>query len=240
MQLSRRALLQSLVLLAAGCRAAPNRANDNAPAEPIEPGEVDRDPKYADSVDALFDVLLPGAREVEAGRLFGDRELVSLVTGLGFLTTSDGEVLDALVDAGGGLRAAINGALDALATRRSPLSRFFELPLAARIEITNDAYDSEATKPLIELVRVVALVAYLGATYSDAGLVEIGFPPYEDFAAGIAVSGYPRTKKGRLVDWRKEDLAALERKGELDDYTYNEAPRPFTVALDLDARGDLP
>jgi hypothetical protein len=102
------------------------------------------------------------------------------------------------------------------------------------------APDSDATRPIVEIVRVVAFVAYLGAPYSDAGLVAVGFPPYEDFASGLAVSGYPRTNSGRLVDAASEDLAALAKKGELDDYTYDERRGPFAVAVGLDARGDLP
>jgi hypothetical protein len=234
--------LLAFALTQTACSASAERdaKNDDAPAPPLDPGTVDGSKKYEDSVDALFDVLVPGAREAQAGRFFGDRELVSLVTGLGLLSTNDGEVLDALTDASGGLRSAINAMLDGLAARRAPLSKFSELSLASRTEITNDAYDADSTKPLVEIVRVIAFVAYLGATYSDAGLVAIGFPPYEDFEAGIAVSGYPRTTSGRLVDATEEDLRALAKKGELDDYTYDEGPGPFAVALGLDERGDLP
>lgn len=226
MTLGRRGFFQAIALLALGCNAtARDRdANDDARAKPLDPADVDGTPKYEDATDALFDVLLPGAREVDAGRFFGDRELVSLVTALGLLSTHDGEALDALADASGGLRAAINVVLDGLASRRAPLARFAELSPASRAALTDEAFDADETRPIIEIVRVVAFVAYLGATYSDAGLVAIGFPPYEDFDAGIAVSGYPRKTK----------------TGAIDDYTYDEEPGPFTVALGLDDRGDLP
>ena len=52
------------------------------------------------------------------------------------------------------------------------------------------------------VVRSACFVAYLGAAYSDVGLREIGFPPFENLADGLAVSGYPRTRTGRLIPWR--------------------------------------
>jgi hypothetical protein len=89
---------------------------------------------------------------------------------------------------------------------------------------------------------VAAFLAWLGAVRSDIGLVAIGYPPFENHADGLAVSGYPRTTDGRLVDAEAEDLAALAASGELDDYTYNQVPAATAgVDLDdvLDARGDL-
>jgi hypothetical protein len=92
------------------------------------------------------------------------------------------------------------------------------------------------------VLRAACFTSFLGAIDSDAGLRAVGFPAFEDMAAGIAVSGYPRTRDGRLIDAETEDLDALARAGELDDYTYNLQPEPTPgddLSLVINADGDL-
>ncbi|MFX8437291.1 hypothetical protein ABTL87_19220, partial [Acinetobacter baumannii] len=87
-----------------------------------------------DGTDALLDVLIPaevdahgaitckGAREVSAGRLFGEQELVSLAQGLGYLPALSADALTAATTSEGGLREALNVALDLAAARERPLT----------------------------------------------------------------------------------------------------------------------
>jgi hypothetical protein len=248
----RRVLLGlALVLAAPGCGTAA-QANADGGVSPLDPGPVKGGPSYEDNVDALFDVLIPaerdassavvspGAREASAGRLFGDEEFVSLAIGLGLLSPLTGDSVSAVTNAEGTLRAAMNVLLDARTSRVRPFAKFSEVPRDVQLQIVDDAFADDAARPLMETLRVAAFVAYLGAVYSDVGIVAIGFPPYEDFENGVAVSGYPRTKAGKLIDAKTADLKALAAKGDLDDYTYNELPVANPVSPGLLPTGDLP
>jgi hypothetical protein len=139
-------------------------------------------------------------------------------------------------------RAALNAELAVLAARERPLTAFRDLPRATQERIVTEAFDDDARRPLMLVARAACFLAFLGAITNDVGLRYAGFPPFESFADGLAVSGYPRTKSGRLVDASKEDLPSLAAKGDLDDYTYNRAPA-LTAGDDLstvlDADGDL-
>jgi hypothetical protein len=258
--LSRRQALIGFALAALttqACASPTSQSASSAKTDPSakDPGALAPGVAYEDSTDALMDVLIPadrdasgavtckGAREVSAGRLFGDQELVSLAQGLGYLPALSDDALTAATASEGGLRVALNDALDLAAARERPLTAFKDLPADAMNRVVNAMFDdtnADGIATLMEAARVVAFVAYLGAVYDDGGLVAVGFPPYESFADGLAVSGYPRTTSGRLIDATKEDLRALDASGELDDYTWNVAPPAFAVALTLDARGDLP
>ena len=260
MRLSRRQALIGLALAAFTTQACASRASETgsaAKAEPSakDPGALSPGAPYEDGTDALLDHLIPadrdakgavtcpGAREVSAGRLFGDKELVSLAQGLGLLPALSDDAFTVATTSEGGLRVALNAALDLAAARERPLTAFKDLPKDAMSRVVDAMFDDPDRKgvgALMEAARVVAFVAYLGAVYDDGGLRAVGFPAYESFADGLAVSGYPRTTSGRLVDATKEDLRALANKGELDDYTWNEPPPVFAVPLGLDARGDLP
>jgi hypothetical protein len=165
---------------------------------------------------------------------------VSLAQGLGFLPALSDAALTAATTSEGGLRQALDVALDLAAARERPLTAFKDLPPDAKRRVVDAMFDTDATASLMEAARVVAFVAYLGAVYDDGGIVAVGFPPYESFADGLAVSGYPRTMSGRLVDATKEDLRALDAKGDLDDYTWNVPPPAFAVLLGLTPQGDLP
>jgi hypothetical protein len=256
--MTRRQAIMGMMFAAFTTQACSSRGGESGSgttaADPSakDPGELGPSVAYEDGTDALLDVLLPaerdaagkvtspGAREVQAGRLFGDQEVVSLAQGLGFLPALSDDALTAATTTVGGLRQAMNVALDVAAERERPLTAFKDLPRLSQLHVVDTMFDDPAVGALMEAARVVAFVAYLGAVYDDKGLCAVGFPPYESFADGLAVSGYPRTTAGRLVDATKEDLRALMAKGELDDYTFNEPPPAFAVPLGLDARGDLP
>ena len=246
------AALASPACAAAGGSGGGTGSNGPADKAPLDPGQVAAPLKYEDSVDALLDVLVPadrdakgtvtspGARETSAGQLFGDTELVALAQGLGYLPALSDSALTAAQSSEGGLRAAISAALDVAASRERPLTAFSDLDRDAQLRVVDAMYTDSTLSTLVEVVRVIALVAYLGAIYNDQGLIAVGFPPSENFADGLAVSGYPRTTTGQLINPESANLHALAANGTLDDYTFNEAPPAFAVALGLDPRGDLP
>lgn len=211
-------------------------------------------PAFADAVDALLDVMLPaergpdgallspGALEAGANGLLALDDFARLAAARGLLAPLSDDVLALLAQGSVAFRATLAAELDLLATWQRPLSGFRDLPRHLQEAAVDDGMGDDALRPLLEVARVAAFLAWLGAVRSDVGLVAIGYPPFEDHADGLAVSGYPRTTDGRLVDAETEDLGALAASGELDDYTYNQAPTP-TAGLDLDdvldARGDL-
>ena len=205
---------------------------DEIPAGDAKPKSV-----YGDSVDALFDVLLPveldahgavvsaGAREAGVDQVLETEHFVRLAIAQGFLMPLREEVLVALDDLGGSARQALNGVLDARAQLERPNARFHELPRSTQERIADKAFDDDATKPLMLAARAACFTAYLGAVSSDVGLREVGFPAFENFAEGLAVSGYPRMTNGKL-----------------DDYTFNRVPQATVgddLSLILTPEGDL-
>ena len=258
--ITRRQALEMLfglgILSAAGC--APPGSDDAAPPFALPPqvagGDVAERARYADDVDALCDVLLPaehdangkllspGAREADVDGALRIRDFVALATAQGLvppLPDVDVARLSGAVDA---FRAGLNAELGVLAARHTPLTAFRDLPRETQETIVADAMTDDVERPLCLVARAACFLAFLGAVTNDLGLRAVGFPAFESFEDGRAVSGYPRTKSGRLVDASKEDLAALAAKGDLDDYTYNREPAK-TVGDDLsailDAAGDL-
>jgi hypothetical protein len=171
-------------------------------------------------------VRVPGAREAGASRLLDDEAFGLFALGQGFVGPTTGRVAELLMRGGGAFRAVVNADLDALAFTRRPGVMFRALPSALREEVVAAAFDDDVHRPAMVFLRAAAFTAFLGAVTTDVGLRALGFPPFEDWDARIAVSGYPRTKAGRRIDVVKEDLAALEAKGDLDDYTYARAPQP--------------
>lgn len=260
-RISRRSAIElllglGLVAAAPGCRAP--GANAGASPDPALPKETgsDRVPPapYADNVDALCDVILPaerdadgnvtspGAREAGADEVLRIASFVPLAQAQGLLPPLSDDAMKRLGNLDAPFRDSLNLALDAAAAVQKPLTRFRDLPRALQEAAVDSAFADPAQKPAMLVVRAACMTAYLGAFASDVGLRAIGFPPFEKFADGLAVSGYPRTRAGRLVDPTSEDLGALAASGDLDDYTFNEAPAP-TAGDDLskviDANGDL-
>lgn len=256
--LTRRQALEALFglgLLAAGCAAAGDdqAAKGLKMAEQVPGGEAPTTP-HADDVAALCDVLLPterdrtgaivspGAAEANVDGVLRIQDFVALAIAQGLLPALPDSFVARFSVAAEGFRAAANAELAALASRHRPLTAFRDLSRALQETIVRDAFEDDAQKPLLVVLRAATMLAYLGAVTNDVGLRAVGFPPFESFADGLAVSGYPRTKSGRLVDATKEDLAALAREGDLDDYTYNRAPAATPgdpLATILDAAGDL-
>jgi hypothetical protein len=211
---------------------------------------------FSDALDAVADVLVPAARSVEDGRLVpGAREarvdrvldigrFAPLAVALGFIPTLPEVATAAITASGDAFRAALGAELDALAALEQPLTPFKDLPRARQEVIVMRAFDDDRLALSLLLVRAACMAAYAGGIASDVGMQEMGFPPFEDLADGLAVSGYPRTRSdGRLLDPARDNLAAIAAKGDLDDYTYNEAPAVTPgddLSLHLDAFGDLP
>lgn len=200
----------------------PAKPTVRLPDEPPD-SELPGAQRYADSVDALFDVLLPaepgsvGAREAGVDRVLELESFARLAVAQGLVPPLSEDVLSSLDDLSGGARAALNAALDARAQLERPLSRFSALDRAAQERIVAHAFDDDAQRPVMLVMRAACAVAYLGAVVNDAGLREVGFPAFEDFDAGLATHGF-------------------------DDYSVNRAPAP-TVGDDLStvltATGDL-
>ena len=245
-----------LGLFAAGCR--PTSASDSTAPSPTLPGETGSGHAagagYSDNLDALADVLLPaerdasgkvtsvGAREAGVDHVMRVASFVPLAQAQGLLPSFSDAVMTRLEDLDGVFRAQLNAALDVAALVQKPLTAFRDLPRALQEAAVDQAFADPAQKPALLVVRAACLTAYLGAVQSDAGLRDVGFPAFENFADGLAVSGYPRTKKGRLVDAKTESLEQLDANGDLDDYTYNREPEPTPgddLSLVLDANGDL-
>ncbi len=240
MSLSRRQLLVWTASASGlGACQGPGSAKP-APAKlPVEyPGEAPpATSPYADSVDALFDVLLPsernesgvvvsqGAREVGVDQILEVEKLARLLVAQGLVSPVPEGVLVAFDDVSGVVRPALNRALDVRAQLERIGARFFELPRARQEAIVAQAFEDDATQPAMQLLRAACQLAYLGAVTNDVGLRQVGFPPFEDFETGLACSGYPRM-----------------RNGQVDDYTFNRAPQPTVgddVSLILTPGGDL-
>ena len=209
---------------------------------------------YSDSVDALCDVLLPaehdddgvltspGAREARVDQVLGASSFVTLAVALGYVPALPDAAVTAIGATGDTLRTFLGAGLDALAQLERPLTEYRDLPREAQERLAAHAFDDDRLRPAMLLVRTACLAAYAGGIASDVGLRELGFPPFEDRAAGLAVSGYPRTPDGRLIDASTEDLRKLAAAGELDDYSYRTRPATAAgvdVSTLLDARGDL-
>jgi hypothetical protein len=238
-------------LWAAACAAKRDgfvEARGSPPATALPPLD------FTDDLDALFDVILPaerdakgnvttpGAREAGAMDVLRLKDFVPLATARGWIPPAPDAVTKTLADVDGAFRAALVADLDLRALAYDALTTFRDLPRKEQEDIVARAFDDPARRPGMLLVRAACFAAWLGAITSDLGLRAIGFPPFEDWDARLAVSGYPRTKGGRLVDPTIENLPALAASGQLDDYTFNRAPEPTPgedLSTILDASGDL-
>ena len=236
--LSRRLAL--LTLAFAGLGFACSGGTSRRDAEPRRDGEDDSlppEPRFADNVDALFDVLIPaehdgkgklispGAREAGANELLARARFGTLAVALGFVPLLPDAIMRELEDLGAAFRAALDADLDVLAALERPGVRFRDLPRSAQETLVDRAFEDPVRRPVMEIVRAASFTAYLGAVGNDVGLRAIGYPAFEDIAKGIAVSGYPRTVAGKR-----------------EDYTFNEAPPATTtedLSLVLDENGDL-
>lgn len=257
--ISRRHALELLLGLGvlAGCSRG---ADDSGPATPfalpaqVPSGEVPAAGRFSDDVAALCDVLLPteldaqdkvispGAREADVDGALRIQDFVAIASAQGILPPLADADVRRLGGATDVFRATLNAELAVLAARQRPLTAFRDLPRAVQEQVVADAFADDAQRPLVLVARAACFLAFLGAVTNDVGLRYVGFPPFESFEDGRAVSGYPRTKSGRLVDATRENLADLAAKGDLDDYTYARVPAPTAgddLSAVLDAAGDL-
>lgn len=259
--LSRRQVLQTLGALGFGASActgpliSPSDETQRPWRDPPINAQAEADESArSNNVRALMDVLIPaerdeagallspGALEVGAYEMLELRNFVSAARGQQLLPELPGPLLSGLGGFDEALRSAVSADLDALAFEQRRFVAFRHLPASERIAAVAEGFDRDEISPLLHFVRAACFIAFLGAVRSDAGLVAIGFPAFEDFTDRRAVSGYPRTTSGRLVDPQREDLRELAARGELDDYTYNMAPMPTPgddLSSVLDAGGDL-
>lgn len=232
---SRREALWLLGL--AGCGSAvsapkPLTLPDEVPSREAGPASV-----YADSVDALFDVLLPaertatgvvtnpGAREVNVDAVMRTEGVVRLAIAQGFIAPMAETLVSVLDQLATSARVALNRDLDLLASLEMPLTPFSHLPTKTQIAVVARAFEDPVRKPTFLVIRAVAFLAYLGGGPSDLGLRTLGFPKFENLADGLAVTGYPR-----MTD------------GQVDDYTFNQQPPPTNgddLSLVLTPEGDL-
>ncbi len=222
----------------------------DAPSEPLD----DANDASLENVEALMNIFIPTERDasgelvavgaLEAGamqmlefsRFLPSARALALIPETATPGFEDLETFDAA------LRGLLSADLDALAFGQHPLTPFRNLARHEQEAVVQDAMQDPLTRPLLVFARAAAFIAFLGATHNDLGLIYAGFPPFEDFEAGVANRGYPRTSDGRLVDVDTEDLAALAARGELEDYTYNLEPPPTAgdeLSDVLDENGDL-
>jgi hypothetical protein len=193
------------------------------PMLPDEPGTTapPGPPLYADSVDALFDVLLPaepgspGAREAGVDQVLEVERFARLAVAQGLLPPLDETVLSALDDLSGAARTALNAALDARAQVERPLARFSTLDRATQEKLVTHALDDDAQRPVLLVMRAACFVAYLGAVVNDAGLQDVGFPPFESFADGLASSGCADYSLNQAPAATPGDVLSLTAGGDL-------------------------
>jgi hypothetical protein len=229
--LSRREVLLVLGALgfsAAGCGGLERRRESPAgeeeePAPPIEPPPPDG--RWSSNLRALMDTLLSGSVAAGAEQVLSLDNFVFLARAQGLLPgiAPDFEAPRGFDEA---FHRLLNANLDLLAALQRPLTEFRRLPPELMEAAVKAGFEDPALAPQLTFVRAACFLAFLGAVHSDAGLVSIGFPPFEDFEQKIAVSGYPRVLAG----------------GEVDDYTYNREPEPTPgddLSLVIDPNGDF-
>lgn len=244
---NRREVLKTLALLgfqgASGlaCGDRAGQANDfrSQPSDPPLGGLRDLAPvPYSSNLRALVDTLwpaergpdgatlAPGALEVEAERVLRLDRFLILAQAQGLLPGVSKDLVEDQPGFDVAFGRIMEADLDVLAQLQVPLSHFRELPPDLRMHAVDAGYRDPARAPLLQFVHAACVIAYFGAVYSDRGLVAVGFPPFEDFEGGVAVSGYPRTAPD----------------GRVDDFTFNRAPEPTPsddLSNVLDPRGDL-
>ncbi|MFT3836038.1 MAG: hypothetical protein QM723_03450 [Myxococcaceae bacterium] len=186
--LSRREIL-AVALAIAGCRARPMPGNPAKLPDQL-PGDPPPDERFSDSVDALFDVLLPaeldadgallsvGARETGADQVMETQSLVKLLIAQGLIGPLEENVIAALDDLRVTARASLNVQLDLLAQQERPDTAFRHLSRPLQEKVVQRAFDDDAMKPVMQVLRAVCFVGWLGGTDDDRGLRELGFPAF--------------------------------------------------------------
>lgn len=199
--LNRREAMFSLLAAVSACASPSDGAGGSLPALPDQKG--DAPPKEStDDVDALLDTLLPGALDAGVHDVLANEDFGRIAFERGFIPIEPPKFES--------VRDVINADLARLAF---PLARFADHPRAMREQLVDQAMIDQ---PIFQVMRAACFFAWLGGFTNDKGLVEIGFPPYENLADGLAVSGYSS-----------------------DEYSYDRTP-VASIDLGLDPNGDLP
>src|SRR5262249_7393754 len=159
------------------------------PQETVPPPE-----RYSDNVDAVLDILLPkeperpGAREVFADRFLRLEAFVPWAVASGLLPRLSDAAMATAANFDAAFRTVINRELDRRAGLERPLTSFRDLSRPVRETIVAQMFDDSWGRAPLLVLRAACFFGYLGAVYSDAGLIAVGFPPFENFADGLAVS----------------------------------------------------
>lgn len=263
--LSRRAWMRG-VLGAAGCTVAGCApvADDEGPWPDLDLPWDDGDARGLDLVDvdeverleieALMEVLLPadvdergvvvgvGAREVRAFDVMRIRRFVPLAQSRGLLPRALGQEFDDAAALDRALIAVLAADLGARAQERVVGLPFRDLPREEQEQVVSDAFEDPRRRDLYQVARAACMLAYLGALYTDEGLVAVGFPPFADRGERLANTGYPRTPEGVIANPSAVDMAALRADGRLDHYSYDRRPGPTDdddLSGVLSSTGDL-
>jgi hypothetical protein len=203
--------------------SSPN--HEEEPAPPIEPPPPVGDARWSSNLRALMETLLSGSVDAGAELVLSLDNFVFLARAQGLLPNV-GPEFSAPSGFDEAFHRLLNADLDALAFLQRPLTEFRKLPPDLMERAVRSGFDDPSIAPQLMFVRAACFLAFLGAVTSDAGLVAIGFPPFESLDDQLAVSGYPRTLPS----------------GEVDDYTYNREPAPTEgddLSLVMNADGDL-
>jgi hypothetical protein len=228
MLLCRRTFLSALGasglwLTAFGCARG---LDDPAAPTPDDSGADKRDGIFSSghaerTMRRLIDVFVPstpgspGALDTGAYELLGARTYLVVAIHLGYLPPLPDAIMNDLDALAQLVTRAVVADLDVAAGLRRFGRTFNDLAPAEQVDVVADRWDGVAG-PLYQFVRATAMVSFLGAPTSDAGLPVLGLPPYLDFADGLHNTGYP-------------------------DYSYNQVPSidGLTVWDELPT-GDLP
>jgi len=211
--------------------------------------------RAANNVRALMDILLPaefndagamtspGAVASGAFDVLSFDQFVPLAQAQGLLGPLPPGFAEDADELDGFLVEFLGTELDQMAGDVRALTPFHQLSRLEQHDLVRDAYDDPLRYPIVEFVRGICFLAYLGAVTSDIGLVDVGYPPFDDFGAGVANRGYPRRKTTQApIDTEAEDIETLRALGDVDDYTFNEVPLPTPqddLSTVIDAFGDL-
>lgn len=144
----------------------------------------------------LIDVLLPstpgspGALDTGAYELLGAKAYLIVAIHLGYLPPLPDAIMNDLDALAKLVTRAVVADLDLAAGLRRFGKTFNDLTPDEQAGVVADRWDGIAG-PLYGFVRATAMISFLGAPTSDAGLPVLGLPRYLDFADGLHNAGYP-------------------------------------------------
>jgi hypothetical protein len=211
MRLERRSFLQALGasglwVTAFGCASG---IGGDASAPAPDGSDIDkRDGIFSSghaerTVRRLIDVFLPsrpgspGALDTGAYELLGARSYLLVAIHLGYLPPLPDAIMNDLDRLAQLVTRAVVADLDLAAGLRGLGKTFNDLSPDEQAGVVADRWDGIAG-PIYGFVRATAMISFLGAPTSDAGLPVLGLPPYLDFADGLHNTGYPDYSENRV------------------------------------------